>query len=147
MKHFEAIINAVVSVRVRAIEADTPDEAANKGLLAVESQLDHIFDRRITENVDTFFSEDIPAIMIDQVSANPDLDKEPIETTWVRCDIPSDDLTVFAAIEDVLRTYNQTERDGTDPFASADLKSKMELLDKAYDALPKILARTKSVES
>lgn len=146
MKHFTVCINAGVTVRVSGITADTEDEAANKAMLAVESQLDHIFDRKITDTVETFFSDDIPAIMVDLLGRDVQDRDSPIGTTWFRCDIPSEDIDVFAAIEDVLRTYNQGY-ESSNPFANEDLKAKMELLAKAYEALPKILTRTKPVEN
>lgn len=138
MKNYAVFIEATVAVKVSGIQADNPDEAARMAMAVMTpAQLDHIFARKIDERVETHFTDDIPAIMIDEVDAwGKPIDENASE--WRRVDIPGDDINVFEAVENVLRTYG--EGDGS-PFASDDLKGKMELLQKAYAALPKTLAR------
>jgi hypothetical protein len=135
MKYHNVFLNVSVSVLVKDIQADNIDEAARVALNVVTvEQLTHMFDRKIDDRVETFYADEIPAIMIDQYksASAPGETDEPVLTEWRRVDIPSGDMDVFAAIEDVLRVYGE----GENPFANEDLKGKMAALSKAYAALP-----------
>lgn len=139
MKHHNVLLICAVAVKVKSIQAATPDEAARTALQVMTlPQLTHLFDRRVDDRIETHFTDDIPAIMVDEFArdpeANPDL--EPAETHWRIVDVPDTDEAVFEAAQEVLRTYEG----GDNPFASDDLKAKMEALDKALDAMPKRLA-------
>lgn len=135
MKYHNVFLNVTVSVQVSGILADNHDEAARAALNVVTvEQLHAMFERQIADRVDTFFADEIPAIMIDQykTAGAPKEGDEPSSTEWRRVDIPSCDMDVFAAIEDLRRVYAE----GDNPFAKEELGAKIKALSAAYDALP-----------
>lgn len=142
MKHFKVFIMANVAVGITGITADSPLEAAHAALNVVTPlQLDHLFDRQIDERVQTHFTEDIPAIMIDQYkTATPNAEDEPIETSWVLVDTPSDDAAIHAAAREVLAAYGE----GENAFANDDLKAKMAALELALSNLPPTMEFTRT---
>ena len=140
MNRYKVFLNATVSVSVDNISADTADMAARIATgIANTQQLEYWFDLKRTDNIETFFADDIPTVMIDTLPAD---DGEPIATEWRRVDVPADDIDVLAAVEDVFRVYDA----GPDPFANEELKAKFDNLRAAVAKLPRELVLTNPIE-